>query len=142
MADLPGSDPDAPTQPLPGTTPPIAPHVPIDEAPTAPYAPVPDTARGQRRSRTWLWVIVAALAAGALAAIITGIVLGSRGPLPVPTSSASPTPTTSISPSPSDDDGPESPAPEPEEPSSEPQPTQTTPPEPTEEPEPTETPAG
>ena len=144
-------DADVPTQPLPADGL-VAPHVPIAAVDTAPLVTTAETATAppaeSRRPRTWLWVVAAALAAGALAALITGMVLGGTDmplvPSPTPsTSPVTPSPSTtepSVDPGTDDgtddggDDEPSDPDPEPTDPPSPTDPAPTDPPDPTDAP--------
>ena len=84
-------DADLPTKPLP-TDGPVAAHVPVSDLPTAPlvaqdegFAPAASGATpptGGPAPRNWVWAIVAVVLVAAIAAIITGLTLGNRGPNP------------------------------------------------------------
>ncbi len=137
----PGEDPTKPLPVDPGPTEPIvAPHVPIANLTTAPLDPVgaagPLTPRD--RSRTFTWVLVAAVAA--LGVLLIVILTAFQGDPPTPAVTPTPSTTPSVTPSPAE-------APPEQEPPGEepvpPAPEPTTPPEPTvpPDPEPTGTPA-
>ena len=143
-------DADVPTQPLPADGV-VAPHVPIADVATAPLVTTAETATAppaeSRRPRPWLWVVAAALAAGALAALITGMVLsGTPAPLvPSPTPSI-PSSTPSATTEPSVDPGAGDETDDGGQPSSDPDPEPTDPPSPTDPaptdpPDPTDAPA-
>jgi hypothetical protein len=124
------SDPydDSPTAPQPESLPPtaplgapIAPHVPIANAPADPYEPA--AASPPRQPRTWLWVIVAALAAGAIVAVIMGLTLGQPN-RPLTEVTATPSAPPSSTPSPADQGEPLPDEPAPTEPPPAPEPTE------------------